>query len=137
MTPGKVDELAGMLADIETEEYKLKQRKQLLGEQILELIDDPPKKGTVPLEGSEFCIAVEFKESASYRDKEALEEWVLSASESEPLFRIDYKERTAVVERFLDENEGQDSRCGTEARHLKELRTVKPGKPSIKLRRMK
>jgi len=123
----KIDHLAEVWSKLELEEIKIKERKRTALGEILALVDQPPDRGTVNLEGETKKVALTFRENVSYSDKEELERLVLSIPNGEDMFRMELKERTAKVEDFLRSTKGED------VDKLLLIRKVKQGSTGIKI----
>lgn len=130
MDKQRVDELGKKYRELSTSLKKV-------GEEIstieAELVECTPKKdsGVVHLDGNEFGFDITYRQNVSYLDKNALNDVIgsLPEGDAEKMFRFEAKEKTKEVEKYIEAG-------GTFAPRLAEIRTVKSGKPSIKLKLM-
>lgn len=127
MTPERIEALAALWAELETEEYRLKQRKKDLLEELGNATDK--SSGTATLEGVSRKISLKFRENVRYPDKDALMDWFTQHEEGEELFRVELKERKAAVEKYLKDG-------GEKAVTLGMLREVNSGSPAVKVKKM-
>ena len=126
MEKERVDKLGQKWRELMSTKKEAEGNLKTIEDEILE-VAEKKDSGKVTVEGTEFGFDVTYKESTSYPKEEL--EGVLAEMEDEvalKLFRVDFKERKAEVDKFLEAG-------GEQASSLKEIRTVKAGKPSVKL----
>lgn len=128
----RTEELATMFVELELEEAKLKSRRKVLVADILNLVAEPPEKGTVTLVGKEHRIKLVYKQNTTYPDKTALQEVVVELGDKgEELFRMDLKARDSKVDEWIVENMlGANAELAT---RLKDLQKVNAGTTSVKV----
>lgn len=88
--------------------------------------DAVPEAGTLKCEGEDFTVTVTFRQNVTYTNKEALEELALN-EELEGLFRCDFKERAAQVEKYLETHQGELAEA------LQAIRKKTKGKETLKI----
>jgi len=124
----KVDQLATEYLELMEVEQELKEQKSELAERIKEEAQLGEKRSKT-MKGEQYKLNIRRNFNTSY-DKEMLEELLAGHEETLlPLFRMEFKERTSSVEKFLVEG-------GELAEKIASIREVKEGSSSIKLEKM-
>jgi len=113
------------LGELQIEKARVAKKIKDTSGAIVALVEDPPEKGQRTI-GTDRKVTISFKNKVNYADKDALTELVFEHEELEPLFRLSLTERTAAVDKYLDEG-------GSVAQELSKHRKVTKAVPSVKV----